>query len=269
LKGGVSQEQENPEKFAYKISEGKEVQLSSEFMIIARIESLIAGKSVDDAISRAETYLLSGADGIMIHSKEKNPKKIFEFSEKYHSLCSRLKINRPLVAVPTTYNKVREIELEKKGINVVIYANHMLRAAYKAMENVGKGILINHRSYESDSLLIPISTIFEKVGFIDVKKKDELSPLKPTVIIPAAGENNLEGKLKNIPRALIPLGNQTLLEHQINLFKQLKFPNINVIVGYKKNEFPKIDGVNYIENPDYSTKGMLHSLMMAKEKMEN
>ena len=159
LKNTKNQIQENIEVFSKKISIGKKAQLSDDFMIFARIESFILGKDLRDAIKRANAYLGAGADGIMIHSKSKNPKEIFEFAKQFRKDFK----DTPLICVPSTYNQVTENELLKKGFNVVIYANHMLRAAYPAMKKVAIEILKNGRSKESDKKLISISELLSLI----------------------------------------------------------------------------------------------------------
>ena len=150
------QQQDDIEHFCQKIRAGKNVQVTKEFMIIARCESLIAGKSVDDALERCRAYVEEGgADGIMIHSKEKTGEDIREFCRRFHGVHPYV----PIVAVPTTYNHLREEELAQWGIKVVIYANHMLRAAYPAMVKVATSILENHRSYDANDLCMPIKQI--------------------------------------------------------------------------------------------------------------
>lgn len=136
----VAQEQENKEVFAQKIQAGKQAQVGEDFMIIARIESLILEKGQQDALERAKTYLAAGADGIMIHSRSTSFDEIKEFAKEYNKLENR----KPLVVVPSSYSQVTEDELVENGINVVIYANHLLRAAYPAMVNAAKSILENH-----------------------------------------------------------------------------------------------------------------------------
>ena len=128
-------------------------------MIIARVESLILNKTINDALKRSESYLNAGADGIMIHSKDKSPKKIFQFSNKFRKKFN----NIPLVVVPSSFNKVKEKELINNGFNVVIYANHMLRSSYPAMKKVAKEILKNGRSFESDNSLLSIKDILNLI----------------------------------------------------------------------------------------------------------
>ena len=155
----VAQTQDEIPAFCEKIRMGKKAQATDDFMIIARIESLILDKGVDDAIERARSYLDAGADGIMIHSRRKSPDEIFEFCYRYAQLSNR----KILVAVPSSYNTVTEEELAARGVNVVIYANHLLRSAYPAMVNTAKSILTHQRSAECDSQLMPIKDILELI----------------------------------------------------------------------------------------------------------
>lgn len=151
--------QDSIEGFCEKIRVGKKAQITNDFMIIARIESFIAGKGLDDAIQRALAYIEAGADGIMIHSKDKSGEDIRIFCQELR------KINKyiPIVVVPTTYNQILEDELSTWGVSVVIYANHMLRSAYPAMVNTAKSILTYGRSYEANSLCMPVKDILELI----------------------------------------------------------------------------------------------------------
>lgn len=155
----VAQTQDEIPAFCEKIRMGKKAQATDDFMIIARIESLILDKGVDDAMKRAQAYLDAGADGIMIHSRRKTPDEIFDFCDRYSKLPNR----KTLVAVPSSYNTVTEDELAARGVNVVIYANHLLRSAYPAMVNTAKSILTYQRSAECDQNLLPINEILELI----------------------------------------------------------------------------------------------------------
>jgi len=153
----VKQEQENINEFSEKIKIGKKS--TNNLLIIARIESLILKKTIKEALQRSRKYIKAGADGIMIHSRENTPKEVFRFAKIFRKEFP----NIPLVAVPSSYNKVREKELIKKGFNIVIYANHMLRASYPAMKNIALSILKNKRSYESDKSLLSIKEILNLI----------------------------------------------------------------------------------------------------------
>lgn len=153
------QTQDTIEGFCAKIKAGKNAQITKDFMVIARIESLIAGKSVEDALERAMAYVEVGADGIMIHSKNKSGTDIKEFCLRFRKVHPIV----PIVVVPTTYNHIYEKELQEWGVNIVIYANHMLRAAYPAMKKVAESILENERSLEANPLCMPIKEILELI----------------------------------------------------------------------------------------------------------
>ena len=128
-------------------------------MIIARIESLILEQGMEDALERAQEYVKSGADGIMIHSRAKTPNEIFEFADKFRKMDSET----PLVVVPTTYAIVTEEELKAHGINIVIYANHTLRAAFPAVQKVMQTILENGRCYEANEQCMSIKDILSLI----------------------------------------------------------------------------------------------------------
>ena len=152
----VKQTQDDPHAFAAKIAAGKRVQKTRDFMIFARIESLIAGKGVDDALFRADVYLEEGgADGIMIHSKEKDGSEIFEFLRLFRAKWPEV----PVILVPTSYNQFTEEELAEAGANIIIHANHLTRAAYVAMRDVAQKILESHRSLEADDMILPIKEV--------------------------------------------------------------------------------------------------------------
>ena len=154
------QTQDSIEGFCAKIKAGKEAQVTRDFMIISRCESLIAGKPVDDALERCHAYVAAGADGIMIHSKNKDGMDIKEFCQRFREVDD----HTPIVAVPTTYGQFTEAELAEWGINVVIYANHMLRSAYPAMVKCAERILETTRCQEaSDEYCMPIKQILNLI----------------------------------------------------------------------------------------------------------
>ena len=151
----VVQTQDSIENFSAKIAAGKKAQLTDDFMIIARIESLILERGMDDALERAGAFVKAGADGIMIHSRRKEPDEIFEFCDKFRETDPET----PLVVVPTSFNTVTEEELSKHGVNIVIYANQLMRAAFPAMRQTAEVILKNHRALEADEMLMPFKEI--------------------------------------------------------------------------------------------------------------
>lgn len=153
------QTQDTIEGFCAKIQAGKHAQITEDFMIIARIESFIAGKGLDDAMERALAYIAAGADGIMIHSKNKSGEDIKSFCQALRAVNKEI----PIVVVPTTFNHITEDELAEWGVNIVIYANHLLRSAYPAMVATAKSILTHGRSYEANDLCISVKEILELI----------------------------------------------------------------------------------------------------------
>lgn len=155
----VAQSQASVEDFCNKIKAANSAKITDEFMVIARIESLILQSGMDDALQRAEAYIEAGVDGIMIHSKEKSPDEIFEFCKHFNEFERRV----PLVVVPSSYDQVSEEELAEAGVDIVIYANQLLRSAYPAMVDTAKRILTNQRAYEARENMMTIKEILELI----------------------------------------------------------------------------------------------------------
>ena len=153
------QVQDEIEVFKHKISCGKHAQVTEDFMIIARIESLILKAGMDDALTRAQAYITAGADGIMIHSREPTPHEVLDFCREYAKFNNRV----PLVAVPTTYSRTTEDELAEAGVRIVIYANQLLRSAYPAMVEVARSILRHGRAAEAEGHSMPIKDIISLI----------------------------------------------------------------------------------------------------------
>jgi len=159
FKNQTDTRQDKPDIFAKKIKQICKSRKNKDFMVIARIDSFIVGKGLQDALKRAETYSKAGADAILIHSKEKTPAEIFSFAKEFKKSKNFI----PLVSVPSTYSKVYENDLIRNGFKLVIYANQLLRAAYPAMQNTAKTILKNKRAFEADRKIIPIKEIINLI----------------------------------------------------------------------------------------------------------
>lgn len=155
----VEQTQDTIEHFCEKIKAGKRVQLTEDFMIIARIESLILEQGMQEALKRSFAFVEAGADGIMIHSRKEDPTEIIEFCDRFR----KKNFITPLVVVPTSYNSITEEQLAEHGINIVIYANQLMRSAFPAMEKTARDILIHHRAKEVEDRLMPIKDIISLI----------------------------------------------------------------------------------------------------------
>ncbi len=158
----VEQTQATIEEFSAKITAGKKAQLTDDFMIIARIESLILEKGMEDALERARAFVKAGADGIMIHSRKKDPSEILEFCDRFRDEDKET----PIVVVPSSFNTITEEELSQHGVNIVIYANQLTRSAFPAMQKTAQDILKYHRAKEVDDRLLPIKDIITLIDEI-------------------------------------------------------------------------------------------------------
>jgi phosphoenolpyruvate mutase len=266
----AKQSLEEPDIFAQKITRGIAARITEEFMIIARIESLIAGLGIEDAFMRAERYIEAGVDGIMIHSKSETPEKILEFADSYDEFCKKFDYRPVLVCVPTTYNLIADEELARHGFDIIIHANHLLRSGYKAMLQAAEAILSGDRGFEAEPLCESISTIFEQVGFDQIKEKDrEFSKNRRiSVIIPAAGRDPV---FKEGPKSLIEVCNKPILRHQLDSIRKLDVGGVVIVKGYEGEQFgsfPDEGNLVICENKEYNDKHSLYSLFCAEKHME-
>lgn len=158
----VEQTQDSIENFSAKIAAAKEAQLTDDFMVIARIESLILERGMDDALARAKAFVKAGADGIMIHSRRKEPDEILEFCDKFRAFDAKT----PIVVVPSSFVTITEEELAAHGVNIVIYANQLTRSAFPAMQKTAEDILKYHRAKEAEDRLMPIKQIITLIDEI-------------------------------------------------------------------------------------------------------
>jgi len=263
---------EDPEVFAQKITAGCESMLSDDFMIIARLESLIAGAGLEDALERAERYIKAGAHGIMIHSKQKSPDEILAFADRYPALCERLGRRPILVSVPTTYNQISDRELaEQHGFNVIIHANQLLRASYMSMQETARTILVSGRSHEADESITPVKEIFSAVGYDQIIEDDEkrAASTRPPVIIPAAGRSP---EFQDTPPALVNVAGRPVIEHQLEVLNRLGLSKAVVVRGHSGQQFDSIsalEDVELLDFPDYDEHRELHSILQARDHMDS
>jgi phosphoenolpyruvate phosphomutase len=261
--GGGSME--NPNIFAKKLKVGIETKSTSNFLIIARLESLIAGLGMLETLNRAEMYIKAGVDGIMIHSKLKNPSEVVDFIPKYEAICKKLGHRPYLIAVPTTYNSILDTELIDAGVNIIIHANHLIRSSYKSMLETGNLILNSGRSLESDGSIASVKDIFKVVGYDKILSRDKENIKKVTAFIPSAGEYSINS---TIPRSLEIINGLPLIQHQSEILKKMTIDDINLIVSdvemFKSIE--KLD-INLIQSEYSDENNLLKSIMSAEKLM--
>ena len=266
LDPSASQELEDPETFALRIQAGKGTTLTDDFMIIARLESLIAGTGLDDALQRAERYIGAGVDGIMIHSNRREPADLFAFADAYDTLCQRLGRRPSLVSVPTTYNQHSDEELVGLGFNIIIHANHLLRASHKAMKEVANLILETGSSHRADGMCSPVREIFSAVGFDRIAAQDKArsSTLRLPVIIPAAGRDPV---FSDRPKSLITLAGRRILDYQLESIRKAGLKQVVIVRGHEGAQYDAYsddENLTLCDSPLYAQTHALHSLMQAE-----
>lgn len=251
-------------EFVGKIMAAKNSQTSPDFMVIARVEALIAGRPIPEAIERAEAYVLAGADAILIHSKEREQSQIIEF-------CRLWKKKAPLVIVPTKYPDFSEKQLRDLGIKIVIFANQGIRAAARAMDDTFASISRNKGKDHLDHNIASMDFMFELQGMNRMKQeeqvylRDGLQDVEAVIL--AAGEPNYQkdmmSLLNDIPPVMLDINGKTLLQRNIDCLNSLGVSNIFAVTGYESAKV-NAQGLKKIVNKDYKVSYILDSMMKAK-----
>ena len=264
------QELASIDEFVGRIEAAKAARSSEDgIMIFARIEAFIAGWGLEEAYRRAVAYYEAGAEGLVIHSKSKEPDEVFAFTnlwnKKYAGKC-------PLIAIPTTYNTVTSEELAREGYKIVIYANQGMRASVRAMQEVLAQIYQEGTTLGVEGRIAPMKDLFSLQGMSTYKeheKKFSGEAEKPAVLIPAAANHQnqpeLSSKLQDKPLCMLPLAGKPLLERQLDTLRLAGTSTASVVVGFQKDKV-NISGIEKIENKDYETKGSAHSVMCGLSK---
>ena len=269
LDASAIQTLEDPVLFAEKIRAGKEIAVTDDFMIIARLESLIAGTGLKDALERAERYILAGADGIMIHSSKTDPSDVLAFATAYEQLCQRLERRPVLVCIPTTYNLITDAELAARGFNVIIYANHLLRAAYKAMTEVADTTSPVAAAWRVTRYALRSRKFSPR--WVSTESPREIGrelAQRISVLIPAAGKDPV---FPDTPKSLISLGGQHVVDFQLEAIRKVGLNRVVVIRGHQGDQFDSEladDKITFCENSRYLETFDLHSIFQAEEHME-
>tara|TARA_B100000941_G_scaffold241046_1_gene184514 strand:- start:2199 stop:3851 length:1653 start_codon:yes stop_codon:yes gene_type:complete len=262
--GTVGAGMEDPNIFSKKLEVGMKTKTTEDFLIIARLESLIAGLGMNETMMRAEKYINAGVDGIMIHSKLKEPSEVLEFIPKFEALCKKLGRRPYLISVPTTYNNISDDELIKSGVDIIIHANHLLRAAYKSMMDTAALISNSRRSYESDSNIASVKEIFSAVGYDKIIERDKEKSPNISALIACAGDH----KIGNLNRSLNNISGKPLIKHQVETFRRSGIENLTITVN-NLIEFDSIleKNINIIETNNNRSNQLLDSIMSGLENI--
>ena len=254
------------DEFCGKIKAGKDSQQDDDFCIVARIEALIAGWDISEAIRRAEAYADAGADAILIHSKLSKPEQILKFAEQWDN-------RTPVVIVPTKYYSTPTEVYRKANISLVIWANHMIRSAVASMQDVASTIYKNESLIEVEENIAPVNEIFRLQGADELVEAERryvnTNQQNTTAIVLAASRGKALADLtEDRPKVMLPVGGKPLLQRLVTSFKKRGINDISVVAGYKLESI-NIDGIKLIKNEAYKTTGELGSLNCALMKFSD
>ncbi|MBV8095877.1 MAG: phosphoenolpyruvate mutase [Acetobacteraceae bacterium] len=251
------------DEFCGRIKAGKDSQTDGQFSIVARIEALIAGRGMHEALRRAEAYHRAGADAVLIHSKKTTPAEILEFAEIWQNRC-------PVVIVPTTYHATPTQAFRKAGISVVIWANHLIRAAIGAMRAIAERIQRDQCLHQVEGEIVGVGEIFRIVGNAELEEaaRHYLPAGAATrAIILAASQGRELGRLTdNRPKCMIDVHGQPLLRRLVAALNSAGVRHITVVRGYRK-EAIDLAGISVVDNDDYASTGEVASLMHGFDRL--
>ena len=254
------------EEFCGKIKAGKDSQTNDDFCLIARVEALISGWGMPEALKRAQAYYAAGADGILIHSKNSDGEEILNFLKEWGDRC-------PVIIVPTTYYATPTDRFRMAGTSLIIWANHNLRASISAMREVSRQIYREQSLSGVEGMITPVKDIFELVENAELARAEKVylpqgEPDIQAVILAASRGSKLGDLTKDIPKCMIDIRGQPLLRRLASTFNQGNIKNITVVRGYKK-ETVNLPFIEYVDNDAYESTGEVSSLNAAIENLKN
>ena len=257
------------DEFCGKIKAGKDTQEDENFSIIARVEALIAGWGIGEAIKRANAYYESGADAILIHSSKKNANEILKFKKEWDNRC-------PVIIIPTTYHQTPAKIFRKAGISAVIWANQSLRASIKAIQEVTNHLYKNENLKGIEKKISSLNEVFEIAGnneLLEAEKKYTREKKNYNAVVLAATKGDqLRHLTKNKPKCMLDIQGKPLLERLTSTLKKDNIGKISIVSGYKSNvirERNNLSNLNIIENKEYIKTGELYSLYKAVNEIKN
>ncbi|MBI2589436.1 isocitrate lyase/phosphoenolpyruvate mutase family protein [Candidatus Berkelbacteria bacterium] len=247
--------------FSAKLRAAKQYQRSPHFLVVARIEALIAGLSVEEALKRANTYTDAGADAIVIHWNKKDPSLVYNFIDQF-------KDRVPVIVIPTSYSQIPASELASRGVKLVIYANHLRRASITTMRAIAARIRNDERTSEVEAEIASVKDLWNMVGTHEVMAYEERllreSKAPINALILAAGETKELGRITDLPVALMQINKKSFLEWQAHAYRAVGVEAVGVVTGWRAEKIT-LPGFTYIKNPDYAKTGIYHTLQKAKK----
>jgi phosphoenolpyruvate phosphomutase len=261
--GGHRQQLADMDEFCGKIKAGKDAQQDDDFVIVARVEALIAGWGLGEAMRRAEAYHRAGADAILMHSSATNADEILAFKREWGD-------RSPVVIVPTKYYKTPTDVFRDYGFSVVIWANHIMRSAVAAMQEAATMIARDQNLLGVEERIVPVKELFRLQGASELEIAERLylpeKGAKARAIVLAASRGSELGELtENKPKAMVQVRGEPLLSHIVSTYQSVGVNGVTVVRGYKKDAV-QLPELAYVDNDDYETTGELYSLHLALEK---
>ncbi|HEV7357357.1 MAG TPA: phosphoenolpyruvate mutase [Steroidobacteraceae bacterium] len=254
------------EEFVGKIAAGKDTQQDANFSIVARVEALIAGWGMDEALRRAEAYRLAGADAILIHSKLSKPDEIVTFAKEWARRA-------PLVIVPTRYYSTPTDVFRRAGISTVIWANHLLRAAASAMQGVAKEIFESQTLVNVEDRIVSVNEIFRLQDAEEYSAAERIylsnaGAPRAAIVLAASRGSGLEALTVDRPKVMLPIAGKPLLRWLVDGFKKENINDITVVGGYRADAIDSA-GIKLVVNERYAETGELTSLACAVESLDS
>jgi phosphoenolpyruvate phosphomutase len=267
---GVQRELVPVEEHVGKIRAAKAAQRTSDFVIIARTEALIAGMGMEEALTRAKAYAQAGADAILVHSKSKSFDELKTFSERWFTDQNERQKNCPLVIVPTTFPAVTVPELEAAGFKVVIFANHAVRSSIKAMRETLTTLRQKATIQSVSDRIVPLEEVYDLMGLEELKARERqflaAGESIKAIIVAAGFEKQLLPLIQEKPKCLLDIKGKTLLERQVETLRECGIQDIVVVRGYQKDRI-RLPNLRYYDNDQYEETGELFSLFCASQEM--
>ncbi|WP_425050427.1 phosphoenolpyruvate mutase [Psychromarinibacter sp. S121] len=252
------------EEFCGKIKAGKDTQEHPDFSVVARIEALIAGQGMDEALKRADAYADAGADALVIHSRKRDADEILEFNRLWdHSRC-------PVIVIPTKYYRTPTDQFRDAGVSTVIWANHNLRAAIQSMREVSRKIFEQQTLLEIESEVAPLEDVFALANASELEEAEKVylaaQPERSAVILAATRGSDLGALTEDRPKCMVNVRGQSILARQLDAFRREHVKNVTVVAGYCHDA---VEGENISKalNPDYATTGEAASLACARDAL--
>ena len=251
------------DEFCGKLKAGKDSQADPDFVLIARVEALIAGWGLGEALKRAEAYHLAGADGILIHSRQSSPAEIFAFLAEWSG-------RSPVVLVPTKYWRTPTADFRARGVNVVIWANHLLRAAITAMQETAARIVDEESLLNVEPHVAPLHEVFRLQGDAELEEAERrYLPARATlsaVVLAAGAGADFGGLTERTPKAMLKVQGQPILTRLLDHFAAFGGREAVVVRGHRA-EAVDVPGARFVDNPEFATTGEAYSLALAEDAL--